>query len=127
MQPFFLLVVATCTCNFVGCQELSLNYSLVSIEAEGEVCPATKAQVESIRQGIDSLINRSVIPALRGHGSGGCGGLGWRRTAYLNMSDPTQTCPPAGELITTPRKSYARPSNAGIRSCYSAMFPTQGI
>ena len=43
------------------------------------------------------------------------------------MSDPTQTCPPARELITTPRRSCARPSNAGSRSCYSAMFPTQGI
>ena len=43
------------------------------------------------------------------------------------MSDPTQTCPPAWELIATPRRSCARPSNAGSFSCYSAMFPTQGI
>ena len=43
------------------------------------------------------------------------------------MSDPTQTCPPAWELITTPRRSCARPSSAGGRTCYSAMFPTQGI
>ena len=42
------------------------------------------------------------------------------------MSDPTQTCLPAWELITTPR-SCARPSNAGSYSCYSAMFPIQGI
>ena len=40
------------------------------------------------------------------------------------MSDPTQTCPPAWELITTPRRSCARPSNAGFHSCYSAIFPT---
>ena len=44
------------------------------------------------------------------------------------MSDPTQTCPPAWELITTPRRSCARPSSAGYNSCnYSVMFPTQGI
>ena len=48
-------------------------------------------------------------------------------TAYLNMSDSTQTCPPAWELIATPRRSCARPSSAGLRSCYSAIFPTQGI
>ena len=68
-----------------------------------------------------------MLPALGGHGACGCGGLGWRRTAYLNMSDPTQTCPPAWELITTPRRSCARPSSAGRRTCYSATFPTQGI
>ena len=33
----------------------------------------------------------------------------------------------AWELITTPRRSCARPSNATSHSCYSAMFPTQGI
>ena len=43
------------------------------------------------------------------------------------MSDPTHTCPPAWELFTTPKRSCARPSNATRQSCYSAMFPTQGI
>ena len=44
------------------------------------------------------------------------------------LSDPTQTCPPAWELIATPRRSCARPSvNTGSPTCYSAMFPTQGI
>ena len=45
----------------------------------------------------------------------------------ISMSDPTQTCPPAWELITTSRRSCARPSSAGDRTCYSAMFPTQAI
>ena len=57
----------------------------------------------------------------------GCGGPGWRRAAYINKSDPTQTCPPAWELITTPRMTCARPSNASYQPCDSAMFPTQGI
>ena len=39
------------------------------------------------------------------------------------MSDPTQTCPPAWELIITPRRSCARPSNSGGGTCYLAMFP----
>ena len=43
------------------------------------------------------------------------------------MSDPTQTCPPTWELITSPTRSCARPSNAGSRSCYSSMFPVEGI
>ena len=57
----------------------------------------------------------------------GCGGPGWKRIAYLNMSDPTQTCPSAWELITTPRRSCGRPSSAVGRVCNSATFPNQGV
>ena len=91
------------------------------------MCPATQDLIESIKQDIHSLINNNVLPKLNpGHGACGSGGPGWRRAAY-SMSDPTQTYPPAWELITTPKRSCARPSNAGGLTCYSAMFPTQGI
>ena len=123
LKIFLILVIAS-SCTF--CQELPLNYNLTSIVGGDDTgkCPAMQYKIRSIRQDIDSLINTSVLPALRPFG---CGGPGWRRVAYLNLSDPTQTCPSAWELITTPRRSCARPSNAGRQSCYSAMFPTQGI
>ena len=134
---FLILVVASC----VTCQQLPLNYSGRSVAGAGAgVCPDTQGLRDSIKQNIHSLINNSILPALMaqnqtqtvpgigpGHGACGCGGPGWRRAAYLNMSDPTQTCPPAWELITTPRRSCARPSSAAGRTCNSAMFPTQGI
>ena len=121
MREIFLLVVASC----VVCQQLPLNYSGRSVAGAGAgMCPDTQDHVERIRQGIDSLIESVVLPLIRPYG---CGGPGWRRAAYLNMSDPTQTCPPAWELITTPRRSCTRPSSAGRRTCYSAMFPTQSI
>ena len=137
MRVIFLLVVASC----VACQQLPLNYSGRSVAGAGAgMCPDTQDLRDSIKQNIRSLINNSILPILMaqnqtqtvlgigpGHGACGCGGRGWRRAAYLNMSDPTQTCPPAWELITTPRRSCARPSSAGLRSCYLAMFPTQGI
>ena len=127
MRAIFLLVVASC----VACQQLPLNYSIRSVAGAGAgICPDTQGLREDIQQDIHSLINSSVLSALGigpGYGACGCGGRGWRRAAYLNMSDPTQTCPPAWELITTPRRSCARPSSAGGRTCYSAMFPTQGI
>ena len=104
-----------------------MNYlysaSLVA-RARAGVCPATQNQRESIEQLIHSFINNSVLPSIRGHEACGCGGLGWKRAAYLNMSDPTQTCPPAWELIVTPRRSCARP--IGV-TCFSAMYTTQGI
>ena len=119
MRAVFLLVVASC----VACQEL---HNLRSTAGAGAgMCPDTQDHVERIRQGVDSLIESVGLSILNRPCI--CGGPGWRRAAYLNMSDTTQTCPQAWELIATPRRSCARPSNAGFLSCYSAMFPTQGI
>ena len=124
LRAIFLLAVASC----VACQQLPLNYSGRSVAGAGaEMCPDTQDLREDIQQDIHSLINSSGLPVIFGYGACGCGGPGWRRAAYLNMSDPTQTCSPAWELITTPRRSCARPSDAGPNSCYSAMFLTQGI
>ena len=126
VRNFLILAIAS-SCTFG--QELTVNYNARS------TCPATQDHIESIKEEIHSLIDNSVLPVLKAgleNGACGCGGPGWRRVAYLDMSDPTQTCPPAWELITTPRRSCnsrscARPSNAPGQSCYSAMFSTQGI
>ena len=117
--------LATLTVGSVTCQEeLFSTYNLSSIETSGvEFCPSTENLREGIREDVYSFLNKSILP---GYPACGCGGHGWRRAAYLNMSDLTQTCPPAWELITSPGRFCARPSS-GILSCYSAMFPVQGI
>ena len=110
----------------VACQEPHESYNFSSIGPSGPGhCPLTEELREKIHKDVKVFVTSSVVPKLTR--PCGCGGPGWRRAAYLNMSDPTQTCPLAWELITTPRRSCARPSNAGVRTCYSAMYPTQGI
>jgi hypothetical protein len=108
------------------CQEIYSSYNTSSIESSGAgFCPSTEKLREKIKEDVNLFLNSSVVPIITRPCS--CGGPGWRRAAYLNMSDPTQTCPPAWELITTPRRSCARPSDGGGGTCYSALFPTQGI
>ena len=122
----WFLFLATVTS--VACQELHQSYNLSSIELSGVgFCPSTEKLREEIKEDIELVINNSVPYILTMDRACGCGGPGWRRTAYLNMSDPTQTCPRAWELITTPKRSCARPSSASYNSCYSAIFPIQGI
>ena len=112
--------------NSAASQELYSSYNTSFVELSGaRFCPSTEYLRENIKEDIDEFLNSCVVPILNGQCR--CCGPGWRRAAYLNMSDPTQNCPPAWELITTPRRSCARPSSAASRSCYSAMFPTQGI
>ena len=133
-----ILVAAIVSC--ATCQDIQVDYKLQSVaKAESGICSSTEENRKRIGQDIDLLINSTILPALRqqsgpevehtpshGHGACGCGGPGWRRIAYLNMSDPTQTCPQAWELITTPRRSCSRPSNAGSNSCYPALYFPQG-
>ena len=105
----------------VACQE---QYNLSSIQWNGAgsgVCPSTEKLRENIKDDVNLFLNNLLERQC------GCGGPGWKRAAYLNVSNPRQTCPPAWELIKTPRRSCARPSNASFYSCYSAMFPVQGI
>jgi hypothetical protein len=136
-----ILVSAIAIVSSVLCQELPVGYNVRSVRGAaagtGEQCPATQTVRESIKQDLRSLINSTILPALSTQNQTqvvnttgracGCGGPGWRRVAYLNMSDPAQVCPSAWELITTPRRSCGRPSSAGAQSCFSAVFPAQNI
>ena len=125
----YLIISTVGSISTVSCQDLPITYNVTATKG----CPTTRSQRDSITQDIKMLLNSSVLPSLNhttvglGRGACGCGGPGWRRAAYLNMSDLAQTCPPAWELITTPKRSCARPSSAGGGTCFSAMFPIQSV
>ena len=68
-----------------------------------------------------SLLRESVIPLLQP-----CGGsTGWRRVAYLNMSDPSQQCPSVWQEITTPHRVCGRRSTSG--SCEGLTYPAGSV
>ena len=125
----YLIVAAIGSLGIISCQDLPLAYNVTATTA----CSTSRNQMDSIKQDIKLILKNSVLPSLNhtenigpGYGACGCGGSEWTRAAYLDMSDPTQTCPPAWELITTPRRSCGRPSSAVGRTCDSAIFPNQG-
>ena len=45
------------------------------------------------------------------------------RVADLDMTDPTQNCPPGFRLITSPKRACGRPGSG----CVSTTFPTHGV
>ena len=55
-----------------------------------------------------------------------CGGTGWTRVAYLNMSDPQQTCPSSWALNTSPVRGCGRTSTRG-ETCDSVVYPVNGL
>ena len=68
-------------------QDDSASIPLFTIPVgENPGCLTQQQQEDSLRE------FRNVIASTL---AGPCGGDGWTRVAYLNMSDPTQSCPPA--------------------------------
>jgi len=103
---------------------LPLTYRGRVLQGDGsQTCPS-EAQEEMVRSEVDNatrgLLRESVVPALQQTIS--CGGSGWRRVAYLNMSDPAQQCPSVWQEITTPHRVCGRRSASA--SCEGLNYTT---
>ena len=85
-----------------------------------QTCPSEE-QLEVLRNEVEnatrSLLGKTVVPILQP-----CGGSGWRRVAYLNMSDPSQQCPSVWQEITTPHRTCGRKSTRA--SCEGLTYTT---
>ena len=57
---------------------------------------------------------------------GSCGGEGWRRVAYLDMTNPDTTCPSGWQQITRGSKRTCDRFSAGRLTCDSVLFPVSG-
>ena len=78
-----------------------------------------------VKNGTQRLLQESVVPLLQANSTEHpCGGSGWRRVAYLNMSDPSQQCPSVWREITTPHRVCGRNSTTG--SCEGLNYTTGG-
>ena len=54
-----------------------------------------------------------------------CGGRGWRRVVYLDMTDPHITCPSGWNMTGYSKRTCGR-NNTGRGTCSSATFPVSG-
>ena len=101
---------------------LPLSYQGQISEGDGsQTC--TSMEQERVRNEVKNatrtLIRESVVPLLQANQTQpptgySCGGsTGWRRLAYLNMSDPSQQCPSVWQEITTPHRVCGRTSSSG--------------
>ena len=83
----------------------TLTYPVQVLQGDGsQTCPS-EAQRERVRNEVKNA-TRGLLQELSP--SFYCGGTGWRRVAYLNMSDPSQRCPSVWQEITTPRRVCGR-------------------
>ena len=129
---FAVITISIATSCSLGQRTLPAVLPHTTIEETNSgTCPVANV-VNEVRNDtvaeIQSILHASVVPELNRRFSGlpqcHCSGAGrWTRIAYLNMTDPSQQCPPQWRLYTTPVRGCGRTSN--IRpSCDSAIFPS---
>ena len=83
-------------------------------DTNGELCPNSDLRMtayNSLSDDVDELITGRP-----------CRGPGWRRVAFLNMSDPNQQCP--DELAETSYSIRTCGRNGHTTSCWSVVYTT---
>ena len=111
---------------------LPLTFPGQVLQGDGsQTCPSEEQREiarNEVKNATRSLLRESVVPLLQVNQTQlptehPCGGLGWRRIAYLNMLDPTQQCPSVWQEITTPHRVCGRRSTTH-GSCEGLTYST---
>ena len=101
---------------------LPLTYPGQVLQGDGsQTCPSEaqrRIARNEVKNDTRSLLRESVVPLLQLQNIS-CGGSGWRRVAYLNMSDPSQQCPSVWREYTTPHRTCGRRSSGCNGLTYS--------
>ena len=74
-------------------------------------------KIDTLRKTAKHIIEENFLPR-----PCSCGGAGWTRMAYLNMSDPQQSCPSNWTLNNSPVRGCRRSSTGG-QNCDSVVYP----
>ena len=104
-----------------------LTYSSLVFQGDGnQTCPSEEQQERvrnAVKNGTRRLLRESVTSFQQGY-TYFCGdSAGWKRVAYLDMSDPSQQCPSVWQEITTPFRVCGRSSSG---SCEGITYMTGG-
>ena len=104
---------------------LPLTYSTQVFHEDGNQTCLSEEQKETARIWIKNaakrLLQQSVVSLPQTFSCGGS--TGWRRVAYLDMSDPSEHCPSVWQEITTPHRVCGRRST-GVGSCEGLTYST---
>jgi hypothetical protein len=83
------------------------------------VCPPD-THLEAVKSDLSNKISDVLATKLA------CGGYGWRQVAYLNMTDPDQTCPIQWRLYEQDTTRACGRQESNIASCDSVQFSSDG-
>ncbi len=114
-----LKLVLASFCIFISCQQADSSVPIGLRPRVGLSCPTREditAEHNAARRLIEERFSDLTSP---------CGGDGWRRVVFLNMSDPNETCPSNWNITTAPVRGCGR-SPSGRFTCDSVVYPVRG-
>ena len=117
-----LILILTAILQLVTAQDILLLSPNV-IPGPGAACQSQRTAIdtaiESIHQSVQEILSISLLPQ--------CGDGLWTRVAYLNMTDPSQQCPPSWRLYSANGvRACGRPVTfAPMGGCYSQNYTVQ--
>ena len=119
MAALFFLLVATLF-QLATAQQESTTIPAVVLEGNGnKICPSLEEfenGLLAIRKQVKAILDKLVIPE--------CGDGLWYSVAYLNMTDPSQQCPPTWRLYNDSGvRACGRPVTSGA-SCPATFYTT---
>ena len=101
---------------------MEINVDAVVLQGMREGCPPdTVRALADFRTKVQDLVSEMVELRMRVCECG-YGGAGWKRVAFLNMTNTDQTCPGEWQLVTSPRRTCRRSHNY---ACSLASFYTE--
>ena len=130
MQSILLFVVAITLLQVSGLSAQDshgspVNVPIAEIPGHPDMCSAdvTETARGNVRAEIEQLLQQQAAISLSR--PCGCGAAieGWRRVAFVNMTDSTQTCPGQWSLRSTPKRTCERNVTNG---CSAASFSSGG-
>ena len=124
----FRMIVVFCMLSSIiiatrGQQALEIKVLPTSV---GGQCPSVEER-ERVRNEIHQLVNATVyiyVVALNFHTS--CGTPGWKRIAFINMTDTSYSCPTGLNLTSYSKRTCGR-SHLGSIGCSSTRFDVGGL
>ena len=105
-----------------GQQGLEIKVLPTSI---GGQCPSVEER-ERVRNEIGQLVNKTVYDIAASYSHTCNGAPGWKRIAFINMTDTSYSCP-TGLKLTSYSKRTCGASHSYTRRCSSTMFNYEGL
>ena len=120
-KPCFLLACVLVSFGFAACHEVHSIPSAIMNSQDGSTCPS-RERLGAVR----NLLSNKVL-AILADTEFACKGTGWKRVAFLNMSDPDQTCPDAWRLYEDGSVRACGRLQSPSGTCDSVRFSTGGF
>lgn len=92
-----------------------------------ETCPSDAEIRETIGDKVRSTLRVSGLPRFQKREDFPCSGPEWTRVVYINMTDPTHTCPSAWQEYNNPKRVCGRLDISKNGYCNSFLVETNNV